>query len=604
MTGGAGTGKTSALAIFCSDEDIRKNGVLVLAPTGKARMVLSSKLAKMGVDHEALTVFQFLLRNGHASLGNYASFLNGEKMTNPPATVIIDESSMLTEDDFAALCETLGDAKRVIFAGDPNQLPPIGAGKPFFELCQKLRDEDGQPRYAELKVSNRQNCGSDNRGVDTGFASFFTAEGSSDDSDSLCDAVAEGGAVEFVPCAGPEKLKETLLKVIERVMTDINGDYNTEFPLLNFDKAIGAEINGKYVNFNSSDSVENWQILTPYRNRPYSGSATINKDIHEAFGLARERGDRFVKRTPDKKYRLGVEGIVPGEKVICRKNRNDWKRWQVWPLDDSPREFYTANGEIGVVSTWLDTDKSGRQVYNIQYSSQPGARYKYRTGISEDEDPVELAWALTTHKAQGSGFKHTILVLTDDCDSAFISRELLYTALTRHENKLYIITNKEPRELLRLADPGNSETARRISSIFGKPVYRKFKNSRGWHDDRLIHRTSDGKMLRSKSELLIYEKMLEKGLKPEYEKDLIWEESRVLPDFTLRLNGREIYWEHLGTLGNAAYRKHWESKKKRYAEHGISEEAGNLVVSMDDEYTGAFDVSAIERLIAGLVGGK
>ncbi|MDE5833830.1 MAG: AAA family ATPase [Desulfovibrio sp.] len=601
LTGGAGTGKTLTLAILCEDINIQNNGVLILAPTGKARMVLSSQLTRLGIEHEALTVFQFLYRNRHASFGNYAAFLTGDKLANPPATVIIDESSMLTEDDLAALCELLWDAKRVIFSGDPNQLPPIGAGKPFFELCQKLREEDGQPRYAELKISNRWNRGADSGDVDTSFAGFFTADGGAGDRESICQTVAEGGSIEFVRCEGPEDLKKILAEVVEKVVGEINGDKNTDFPLLNFDKSIGAETNGKFVNFNNGSAVENWQIITPYRNKPYCGSLAINMDIHEAFASAAERGGGLIKAIAGDRYRLGKEGIVLGEKVINLRNKDNWKDGEVWKIDKEIKEFYTANGEIGVVSR---PDKDGKRTvaYNILFSSQPGVMYKYRPGMSDDDEPLELAWAMTTHKAQGSGFGHSILVLLDDCESPFISRELLYTALTRQKNKLYIITNKQPWEILRLAGPENSETARRMSSIFGRPVFRKIKNARGWHDDRLIHRASNGKMLRSKSELLVYEKMLEKGFKPDYEKELIWEESRVLPDFTLKIGGREIYWEHLGMLGNASYRRHWENKKKRYAEHGISEEAGNLIISMDDEYTGAFDVSAIEKLIEGLAG--
>lgn len=607
LTGGAGTGKTLTLAILCEDKQIQENGILVLAPTGKARMVLSSYLKKKGIEHRAQTIFQFLLHCGHAAFGNYATFVCGKSEDNPPQTVIIDESSMITEESFAALCEALADAKRIIFAGDPNQLPPIGAGKPFFELCQKLSAVEEQPHYAELKISNRQNCGKDIQGLDTRFARFFTMDGNSEDRKTLSEAIGEGGPIEFVPCDKPQDLKTTLKGVVERVFAEINGGENTKNPLLNFDKSLGAEIaNGKYVNFKRHDGVENWQILTPYRNRPYVGSGIINRDIHEDYALGRERAEGLYKRIVPDRYRLGTEGIVLGEKVINLKNEKDgWNKRNVWNFGSDSEEFYTANGEIGIVHMHDKAQRNTKGVtHNVLFSSQPGLSYKYRSGANED-GPLELAYALTVHKAQGSGFGYSILILLDDGDSPFISREMLYTALTRQKNKLYIITNKKPWELLELAGVGNSETARRMSSIFGQPVFRSVKGFKGWYDDRLIHRASDGTLLRSKSELLIYEKMLEKALKPLYEKELSWDEGdRVLPDFTLSIGNREIYWEHLGMLGNAGYRKHWESKKRRYAEHGISEEEGNLILSKDDEYTGAFDAGAIEELINGLIARK
>lgn len=213
-----------------------------------------------------------------------------------------------------------------------------------------------------------------------------------------------------------------------------------------------------------------------------------------------------------------------------------------------------------------------------------------------------MAYALTIHKAQGSGFKRSVLVLLDDSASPFISRELLYTALTRHEDKLYIITDKKPYELLQLASIDNSETARRMSSIFGDAIFRSIRGAKGWYDDRLIHHATDGQSLRSKSELIVYEKMLKKGLKPIYEKELILPDGEpVLPDFTIEIDGRVIYWEHLGMLGNAGYRRHWETKKKRYAAAGISEENGNLILSKDDEYNGSFDARIIDALLEGIL---
>lgn len=70
-------------------------------------------------------------------------------------------------------------------------------------------------------------------------------------------------------------------------------------------------------------------------------------------------------------------------------------------------EKYIANGEIGIVR---ELQKSH---HVVQFSSQVGYDYDFYSGVSEDNSQLELAYALTVHKAQGSGFKATIFVLIE-----------------------------------------------------------------------------------------------------------------------------------------------------------------------------------------------
>ena len=73
---------------------------------------------------------------------------------------------MLTEEMIAALLEALSGVHRLIFVGDPRQLPPIGAGRPFADVIARLQPEDVEtrfprvgPGYAELTVPRRQGAG-------------------------------------------------------------------------------------------------------------------------------------------------------------------------------------------------------------------------------------------------------------------------------------------------------------------------------------------------------------------------------------------------------------------------------------------------------------
>ena len=53
--------------------------------------------------------------------------------------MIVDEASMLTEEMLAALIDALKGVDRFILVGDPRQLPPIGAGRPFVDIVEQLK---------------------------------------------------------------------------------------------------------------------------------------------------------------------------------------------------------------------------------------------------------------------------------------------------------------------------------------------------------------------------------------------------------------------------------------------------------------------------------
>lgn len=175
LVGPAGTGKTSILRTLLNAPDIKSGGVLLLAPTGKARVRMQTQTG-----HPAQTLAQFLLRlhRYHGATGAY--FINPyADGTTQFKTVIVDESSMLTEDQLAALLDAVKSAERVVLVGDPGQLPPIGVGRPFADLVEALRPADAcwpsvAPGYAELTQRMRQDQRGGIEPLDLQLAEFFS----------------------------------------------------------------------------------------------------------------------------------------------------------------------------------------------------------------------------------------------------------------------------------------------------------------------------------------------------------------------------------------------------------------------------------------------
>jgi ATP-dependent exoDNAse (exonuclease V) alpha subunit len=165
---------------------------------------------------------------------------------------------------------------------------------------------------------------------------------------------------------------------------------------------------------------------------------------------------------------LGDEEIVWGDKVILTRNgrRDGWNG----KLRSKVEDEYLANGEIGVASPGTGAAKG--KFLNVAFAQRPDVRFGFRPAqFSNNVAPLELAYALTVHKAQGSEFDKVFVVLPEK--ARFLSRELVYTALTRSKKKLVLlIQGKNAASLFELSQPTNSETARRNTNLFAVGVRR------------------------------------------------------------------------------------------------------------------------------------
>jgi len=126
----------------------------------------------------------------------------------------------------------------------------------------------------------------------------------------------------------------------------------------------------------------------------------------------------------------------------------------------------------------------------------------------------------------------------------------------------------------------------------------------------LIHRTSTGLAVRSKSEIVIADALTNAGISFVYEKPLTLGGSTRYPDFTIEdeISGRLIYWEHLGMLEREDYRKSWERKLVWYKSHGIlpateGEGSNGILVTTTESSTKGFDASSVRTVIKDYIQG-
>lgn len=83
-----------------------------------------------------------------------------------------------------------------------------------------------------------------------------------------------------------------------------------------------------------------------------------------------------------------------------------------------------------------------------------------------------------------------------------------------------------------------------------------------------IYKTRKGDLVRSKSEVIIANLLFDEKIEYEYEKKLYYAKGKwIEPDFTISLDGKEFYWEHLGLIGTEDYDRRWLEKREIYEKH-------------------------------------
>jgi hypothetical protein len=246
---------------------------------------------------------------------------------------------------------------------------------------------------------------------------------------------------------------------------------------------------------------------------------------------------------------LGTEGIVYGDKVINVRNQKKEGYLYDKYLDASEKNNslaeplnYVANGEVGIVERLWEKPKAKANTHQIRFNSQPLFNYNWFSNVSEEgNNDIELAYALTVHKAQGSEFEKVILVLSEP--SRILSRELLYTAITRQTEKIILLYNEDAYKLKNYSSVEFSDIAKRFTCLFDAPKITEYKNK--FYEEKLIHKTKRGEMVRSKSEVIIANMLFDADINYLYEEPLQLKDGSIRsPDFTISKNGKTFYWEH------------------------------------------------------------
>jgi len=515
-------------------------------------------------------VAQFLYKFKRYDGARQRPLFEGKDNYRSAKTVVIDEASMLTMDDLYAIIQTLDltHVQRIILVGDPNQLPPIGIGRPFADLItwltaagksEKPEDLQISKALARLSVEVRsvRLAAVDNQEQPSDtlrLASWFTDTPPGGFAENVLSRVTLGeplNDLEVAYWSTPDELRQQLLGQFQKHL-GLKGPNDAD----GFNQSFGFAKEG-WVKREDPDGIENWQLLAPTRMHPY-GVAELNRWVQGHFRAKEKQAARQFRG-----IQIGDEGIVVNDKVIQLNNgERDCYNWTTKEQSSD----YLANGEIGAAA------KGYSGFMNVFFAGRPMVSFGYRSNdFGEDGVPLELAYALTIHKAQGSQFRTVFIVLPKS--SRLLSRELVYTALTRSRQRLVLlIEGKSAGLLYDLSRPEKSDACRRNTNLFAGII--RERTDEPPHAENLIHKTDKGHMVRSKSELVIANLLYDQGKGINYEYEQILDGTKVLgrlhPDFSFAdAAGDRVIWEHLGMMHDDEYVRGWNWKLAWYKENGF-----------------------------------
>jgi exodeoxyribonuclease V alpha subunit len=384
ISGGPGTGKTytvkKILEIFTQRED-KHFKIELAAPTGKAAQRLTDTIREEEQFHDFPKA-----QTVHALLqanGDGNKFGRNTKNKLDLDILIVDEASMLDLNLWVAIIRALPEDARLIVLGDRHQLASVEAGSILGDICGPVTNSfsvDVAKQIEEPIKTNHSHTLGDHI-VTLTKTHRFNGQG------------------------GIQRLSEAIKNGTTREVMDILNDSSTP-----------------EVQFRESYSMQN--VFESYINIPFQ-SWRSSPNPFEKLNNIRVLHAMRVGDKGEQNWNRMAEMYVKSRNGIG--STSAWYDGRPVLIIQNNRMLGLRNGEVGIYSS----KKGGILFENNELIVEPSRLPAFQSGYS-----------LTIHKSQGSEYEEVIIVLPDE-KNAVLSKELLYTAVTRARRSVLILSSIE-----------------------------------------------------------------------------------------------------------------------------------------------------------------
>lgn len=388
ITGGPGTGKTTLIGkvleiLYAIEPNLK---VALAAPTGKAAARMNESLAALKNKFSQIPAASTVHRLLGAIQGSVFFKHHAERLLEYDL-IIIDESSMIDGALMAKLLDAVDSKKRIVFLGDKDQLASVEAGSVFGDLCNAAftKGSDLENHIIHLTQSHRFNP---EKGI--GLFSRSVLEGDTDCIQQFTN--------------NPDQEFSIDTRYSQTAFEDYAKEYLEYIREPDTAKAL--------------EKLNRVKVLCAVREGPY-GVYQTNRRIEDYLKELTSGNEEYLSIRP-------MYGFYHNQPVMVTANRYD---------------LGLFNGDVGLI--------------RYEYPPQPGAAppplfawFPGPEGTLLKVPPgyltgYETVFAMTVNKSQGSEADRILVLLPDQKEIQLLTRELLYTAVTRAKKQVLVQGTQE-----------------------------------------------------------------------------------------------------------------------------------------------------------------